>query len=149
MTAHIPTESIWPLPHQVLIRFVRPVQKSSEAAGVPRNHPPETLVAQILLSSDVTSVNNWTHVRNLTLGAWSVDAKVDATEDYSLEFRNITDSVRDWSSGTVFANRGSVLPIKANRSRGRHAKPEVRIPGGPDSSAAEERACPAAGEPTF
>src|SRR6266851_6296873 len=33
MTANIPTESICPLPHQVLIRVVRPVQKSSEAAG--------------------------------------------------------------------------------------------------------------------
>src|SRR6266446_9384595 len=82
------------------------------------------------------------HVRNLTLGVWSVDAR----GGLSLEFRNITDIVRDRSSGTVFANRRSLLPIKANRSRGRHAKPEVRTPGGPDSSAAEERACPAPGE---
>src|SRR5258705_13035054 len=85
------------------------------------------------------------HVRNLTLGAWSVDAR----EDYSLEFRNITDIVRDGSSGTVFAYRRSLLPIKANRSRGRHANPEVRTPGGPESSAAEERACPAPGEQAF
>jgi hypothetical protein len=40
----------------------------------------------------------------------------------------------------------SVLPRKANRSRGRGAKPQVRSDRSPDSWAAEERASVAPGE---
>src|SRR6266404_8706227 len=56
------------------------------------------------------------HVRNLTLGAWSVDA----SEDYSLGFRNITDIVRARSSGTVFASR-TVEAFFRQRQTGREA----------------------------
>ena len=39
-----------------------------------------------------------------------------------------------------------VLPIKANRSRGRDAKPQIRSMRNPDSWAAEDRASLAPGE---
>lgn len=40
----------------------------------------------------------------------------------------------------------SILPTKANRSRDRDAKPQVRSHRGPDGWVAEERACFAPGE---
>ena len=40
----------------------------------------------------------------------------------------------------------SVLPIKANRSRGRDAKPQIRSTRNPDRWAAEDRASLAPGE---
>ena len=52
---------------------------------------------------------------------------------------------RGWHSPRT-EQLGSLLPIKANRSRGRDAKPQVRSHRGPDSWVAEERARLAPGE---
>ena len=46
--------------------------------------------------------------------------------------------------GTAYL--GSLLPIKANRSRGRDAKPQIRSTRNPDRWAAEDRASLAPGE---
>src|SRR2546422_5897327 len=52
---------------------------------------------------------------------------------------------RGWHTArTAFVE--SLLPTKANRSRGRGAKPQVKSHRGPDSWAAEERASLAPGE---
>src|SRR5712691_2046649 len=52
---------------------------------------------------------------------------------------------RGWHSPRT-ALPGSLLPTKANRSRGRGAKPQVKSHRDPDSWAAEERARLAPGE---